>query len=85
MNIVALEAYQEGISPEKCLYLDKVGGKNLDETGKTAENYSKLENMKQEIISKEQELVAIGDAQKITAEDITLIHKIIKLDTQSKH
>ena len=35
LNIVALEPDQEGASPERFLYLDKVGNKDMDVTGKT--------------------------------------------------
>ena len=46
LNIVALEANEDDATPERCLYLDKIGDKDLDATGKTVENYQALEAMK---------------------------------------
>jgi hypothetical protein len=82
--LIALEAGEDGINDQRCLYLDRVNNVNSELSKKGASNFAELENMKQEILSKEEELVAIGDAQKITAEDINLIHKIIKLDAKAK-
>ena len=61
-NLVALESGEDGFNDQRCLYLDKVNESNIDRVQKNVENYAALEVMKQEIINKEEELVAIGDA-----------------------
>jgi hypothetical protein len=40
-------------------------------------NLANLEYMRKDILVKEQELVAINDAQKVTAQDMKFIHAMI--------
>lgn len=80
-NVVALETGEDGINNQRCLYLDRVNNVSSNLSKKGVQNFEELENMKMDILKKEEELVTINDAQKITAEDMNIIHKIIKLDT----
>jgi capsule polysaccharide export protein KpsE/RkpR len=73
---VLLETRNDGINNQRCLYLDRTFTENAPEIKFGIAN---LESMRRNILNKEQELVAISDAQKITAKDMKSTHNIITI------
>ena len=80
-NIVQLETKDDYINNQRCLYLDRTLTTNLD---KGMVNIGSLELMRQDILEKEKELMAIGDAQKVTAKDINMIHQMIMMNPMAE-
>ena len=73
-GLVQFETKDDGLNNQRCLYLDKTFSSNPDHN---MANLASLEFMRKDILVKEQELVAINDAQKITAQDMKFIHQMI--------
>ena len=61
--------------------MDRTLTTNLD---KGMVNIGSLELMRQDILEKEKELMAIGDAQKVTAKDINMIHQMIMMNPMAE-
>ena len=73
-GLVQFETKDDGLNNQRCLYLDKTFSSNPDHN---MANLANLEYMRKDILVKEQELVAINDAQKVTAQDMKFIHAMI--------